>query len=107
MREVKFRAWHLGDKRIVPWHEMRDDHYDLYELCNNGHTLMQYTGLKDRNGKEIYESDILQDSGGHKWSVGWHDDHACFGVVSINAPYVVTEIIDNLNMAVVANIYQP
>lgn len=58
MREIKFRSWNYADKRMVSWDEMRDDHYDLYQEFKNNHTIMQFTGLKDKNGKEIYEGDL-------------------------------------------------
>lgn len=56
MREIKFRAWdttkgemdYCGLERAGGYHECME------------HPLMQYTGLKDANGKEIYEGDIVR-----------------------------------------------
>ena len=55
MREIKFRAWDgkelsYSHKDLGNWFL---EHDDMKEL-------MQFTGLKDKNGKEIYEGDILK-----------------------------------------------
>jgi uncharacterized phage protein (TIGR01671 family) len=66
MREIKFRAWHELNKTMVYFNPKRltEDHFQatyLVKLMNGdfGDVLMQYTGLKDKNGKEIYEGDII------------------------------------------------
>ena len=61
MREIKFRAWAHGSKAMFK--PSIEDGWDLlqgslYPLPNT--TLMQYTGLKDKNGTEIYEGDITR-----------------------------------------------
>lgn len=74
MREIKFRAWNSTNKKMLsPLEIYRDLHYQFQIDCFGGigltyadsqdincnFELMQYTGLKDKNGEEIYEGDIL------------------------------------------------
>ena len=73
-REIKFRAWD-GYKMYYPNDESNygvrigGEIYELYQdgpdhiryhPLPDGSSLMQYTGIKDKNGKEIYEGDIIK-----------------------------------------------
>jgi uncharacterized phage protein (TIGR01671 family) len=61
-REIKFRAWLANEKRWS-FHDFKfDEDVGRYAfILSQGmpHSLMQFTGLKDAKGKEIYEGDIL------------------------------------------------
>ena len=74
MREIKFRVWNKDDNKMykvngfindlpfVDW--IYDNDFEEYSIQDNymvkNGELMQYTGVRDKNGKEIYEGDIVK-----------------------------------------------
>ncbi len=93
MREIKFRAW---DKKENKW--LEKEYYHLIDLVGNIRVyslgklydtdniieLQQFTGLKDKNGKDIYEGDIIKDYEGKLSQVIWLDDNSKFWIKRLN-----------------------
>ena len=72
MRKIKFRVWNKNRKMFIidgmTPKEIQDDATQSMELAimtSEDCVWQQYTGLKDKNGVEIYEGDILL------WEQGW------------------------------------
>lgn len=66
MRTSKFRVWDVRINRMLSWDEMRKRYCDELDfmgiLAGDWSDLipLQYTGLKNKNGVEVYEGDVLK-----------------------------------------------
>ena len=60
MREIQFRVWDSYNKKMIPTEGgFSLGSADSEMVGGPDYPVMQYTGLKDKNGKEVYESDIV------------------------------------------------
>lgn len=88
-REIKFRGKRIDNKKWV-YGFLADEDYindinsiDLSSIEVDRGTIGQFTGLFDKNGKEIYEGDIISVNGKYPKLVKYIDDYACFCLANI------------------------
>ena len=118
MREIKFRAFvdnkmykvvgldlwsdSVSEHTFTIWD---DDLDDSIELDATEFELMQYTGLKDKNGKEIYERDIITCSNGMAYQYEVEFVFGCF-LGHDKATGFSKKLYDMKDLEVVGNIYE-
>lgn len=115
MREIKFRAWNTGTERIAPVITLVTGAYVKVPSFEYGRTeewdkevtvLMQYTGLKDKNGKEIYEGDVLQGQDFPTTQVHFNDGGFALTKGAHGEQLLHRWVVSHFEMEIIGNIYE-
>ena len=117
-RVIKFRAWDKSSNRMVSFEELcngdHDSWPDLYFALvpYNDNLLdrlvpLQFTGLLDKNGKEIYEGDIARWPSGINREIIWDERNACFSSKDVTLMSELGKIaILGKHLEMIGNIYE-
>ena len=105
-RPIKFRAWLTEEREMIPWFPQMFADYspvtgygDEFPQDENRVVLLQFTGLLDMDGVEIYEGDLVRfcDMGGSVDVVGYYPP--CFKGIEFS--------LHDHEIKVIGNIYEP
>ena len=117
-REIKFRVWDKEPRIMIYLNTSHDSlmfhnagNASYYNLQNGSggdeYELMQFTGLKDKNGKEIYEGDIVDFNGTRglfKYEVTFSEGSFCYNVFGDMKSFKYDGA--NYSCEVIGNVYE-
>lgn len=104
-REIKFRAWDEENEEMISGDDLAFEEYDLLKNWLSQDGIMQFTGLKDKNGKEIYEGDIFVNRGLCTAVVEWEREGRFLGF-TIGEERKIMYINREPKVEVIGNIYE-
>lgn len=124
MENISFRVWDNAEKKMWnvetlyiedEWVKVNDGSiYGVTKDLVRSYCLMQSTGLKDKNGTEIYEGDIVELKYPYdkriktRGSIVWNDNKACFGInmKETTEQYELYRVTAENYLSVIGNVFE-
>lgn len=127
MREIGYRAWLKEEKRFIypklimvdfgtvaeiAYDDIDESTHELIErrFIIEDVVLEQFTGLRDKNGKKIYEGDLVKEIIGEKfvvWEVRYRQDECCFELHRIRGAFYGDNLLnDEDQYEIIGNIHK-
>jgi uncharacterized phage protein (TIGR01671 family) len=117
MRELKFRVWHPEWKRFVYFSDLQMRHHNgdyclyakedncktVYHFWSSKPAVQQFTGIQDKNSKEIYEGDVIF-ADETVYVVAF--DFGIFGLEGENKKITPLYQYNNKELVIIGNIYE-
>ena len=115
MREIKFRAWDKENEKMMKVSSLHLENKEI-SVKENGtfrlfrmQDLMQFTGVKDKNGKEIYENDLI--SCNKYKNIVVFFENGCFKVKyskndTTNVTYTLDTFLEKYKCKISGNVYE-
>ena len=114
-KEIKYRAWDKINKKMLNWYEFLDTNVKDTFITpeSTGLILMEYIGICDKNGKEIYRNDIIKlkklDKNPIIALIDWSREYLSYVLITEDVAHVFENLgdyLDEYDLEIIGNIYE-
>lgn len=114
-KEIKYRAWDKINKKMLNWYEFLDTNVKdtFISSESTGLILMEYIGICDKNGKEIYRNDIIKlkklDKNPIIALIDWSREYLSYVLITEDVAHVFENLgdyLDEYDLEIIGNIYE-